>query len=188
MINFLEIIKNKRVLISIVAVALMVFFVFYLFSKNKGAGGSVAVPTRHGEAWSEILPGKSTKEDVVKKLGEPISTTENSLLYKSTSATRNNQITLNANQVELVKQMVTPQDKITTQTLIQKYGIGTNVLYGPDSPNGINLFVYVNRGFAYLGNPITESVIEIWYYPPTTLENFNNKYAQEYSSTYRPRF
>lgn len=188
--KILEILKIRKMLIILLIIVVVLFILIaFVFGKvttpNINKGG---VPLGPGEKWNQIVPGESTKEDVIKQFGEPISSTENSLSYKSSSPARDNQITIADNHVDLVRQMITPADKITTKTLTQKYGISSDLLYGPDSPNGIYLFIYANKGVAYLGNPNTESVIEVWYYPPTTLEKFRSKYALEYSPTYNSSF
>ena len=55
------------------------------------------------------------------------------------------------------------------------------MLYGPDSVNGYYLFVYPTGGIAYLGNPITKSLLEIWRFIPTDINTLINNWAQNYS-------
>lgn len=187
-----DFIKNKKIFVSIVIIIIVgLLSVLYLIGKrninqNKNIPDNIALSP--AQNWNKITPGKSTKEDVIKEFGDPISSTEDLLTYKSSSPARDNQITIQNNQVDLIKQMITSADKISTKSLTQKYGISSDMLYGPESPNGINLFVYANKGVAYLGNPLTEDVIEVWYFPPTILKDFKSKYAQGYSSTLSPSF
>lgn len=180
MTNFLSFFtKHKYLSVLILFIAAVVFFIFYLGSKRP----PVTQPNQIN--FESITPGKSTTSDVNKVLGTPISQTQVNGYdlsdYKSTSPTRNNQVYYTNGTAQLIKEIVSFKDLKKVSDVTKKYGTPTNILYGPDTVSGFYLFVYLDKGIAYLGNPNTGDLLEIWYFSPMSLDNFISTWAQDYS-------
>lgn len=182
MVNFFR--NHKRLLIVIAALVFFAAFIF-LFGIPKKASNTSLKP---GQAvWNGLIPGSSTKEDVISKLGQPVFETRNGSTttddYKSTSPTRNHQVIYNGDQSAFMKEIVSVNDTTTLTDLQKLYGQPEATLYGADAQNGYNLYVYLSKGVAYLGNPVSDTLLEIWYFPPTDLQTFISKWGTGYSTT-----
>ncbi len=172
---------HKYGAIIIVLFSVIIIFSVFLSSPKK----ITPVPTTVN--FDSITPGKSTPDDVKKILGDPLKQTQingfNLFDYKSTSPTRNNQVYYTNGTAQLVKEIVSYKDPKTISDVTKKYGNATNILYGSDSSSGFYLFVDPQNGIAYLGNPNSGTLLEVWYFTPTTLETFITTWATSYSKT-----
>lgn len=178
--------KNRflKIITIILFLASITFIVFSVSRSSK----KVASPQNiSGQAvdLSWISPGKTSKEEIISKFGAPIkidlTQNDETLYYNSTSKTRNNQIKVEAGIVTFVKEMVSYLDSKKVSDINTSYGISTYSLFGPDSAGGNKLYVYPDKGIAYLGDPKFDTLEEIWYFVPTSLENFKEKWAPSYS-------
>jgi len=169
-------IKNKKIiLIGLILVSLI--SLVYIFAQIKKPATSIKTPA---PSITIIIPGKTTENDVLKTFGTPIASSAGILQYPSNSQTRNNEVVVDNGLVDFVKEIVAYNDPITLTDLKNKYG-DSPVLYGPDSINGYYLFYHLDKGVAYIANPISDNVIEIWYFTPTTLQIFKNTLAKGYT-------
>lgn len=184
----LNIIKNhpKISAFVLVAVALLLSMVFINNKKQESTTPTIS-PVYPQAKWDSLTPGISSREEINQKLGSPTSEkTEGDKTiasYKSKSATRPNVVTYQNQTGIFFKEIVTTKDSQRTGDIIKIYKEAKYILYGPDAPNGDYLFVYPENGIAYLGNPNTGTLLEIWYFTPTTFEDFKSKWASDYSST-----
>ena len=178
--------KTRLFLLTIVVVAVLVGY--FLYRNKKAPAGPTPLPTSQQSAWREVVPGVSTKEDVAQKLGKPKVEGESSLEFQSNSPTRNHALSFEEGVVSLIKEVVSFRDATNVSSLTSKYGEASGILYGPDAENGYYLFVYAEKGVAYLGNPATENLLEIWYFPVTSFEDFQERWATSYSESLSPRF
>lgn len=174
--------NHKRLVFIIFAFCFFGLFLILIFGKGKAP-----VQISSGLAsWNGLVPNKSTKDQVTAELGQSTFETRNGTTtvdnYKSTSPTREHQVTYNNQTATFFKQIVSINDKETITDLQAKYGQPDFKLYGPDSSNGYFLFVYLSKGVAYLGNPISDNLLEIWYFPPTDSSGFVKNYASNYST------
>ncbi len=169
--------KHKKIFGLLLAIIFVIFFILVVKNSQKA-------PT--SEVLSNIIPGSSTKNDVVSKLGNPISEKTQGAFtiseFKSDSPTRNNEITFQNNKVEFFKRVIVYGQPLKIKDVIKIYGNTNVILYGTDSVAGFYLFVYPDKGIAYLGNNNTGDLLEIWYFAPTTLESFQNNWAPGFSS------
>jgi hypothetical protein len=177
---------KKRVLITLIVVLILsVSFILYRNYKNK-TEVKVSIPTT-GAQYKELTPGVSTEESITNKMGTAVSEKQEGdtkiLEYKSNNPNFNNQFLSKAGTLTFVKQIVTMDEKITISDINKEYGNYESVLYGPYSTNGFNLYIYPERGIAYIGHQESGIILEIWYFPPTDLRTFKNLYAQDYSET-----
>lgn len=170
--------RKKITLILIVAVALVV--IFYILSMSKKSTDTA--PAGNYGKISEIEPGKTTYQEVILKIGQPKSQTDNILTYPSKSLTRDNVIKTQGNIVSIVKEMIAYSENRKTLEIKSTYGDPEYTIYGPDSVNGNYLFVYPQKGIAFIGNPETESMTEIWHFTPVeSITDFIDKWAPEYT-------
>lgn len=134
--------------------------------------------------WGGITPGISTLEELNDSLGEPVNITGNKYEYGSKNPNINNEAVVDNNTVLLLKRITVIEEQLSINDLLSKYGTGYITLYGQRSQAGDNLYVYLSKGVAFLGNPIDDSVSEIWYFVPRpSIESFITEYAQDYSLT-----
>jgi len=180
---------RSRLFFVIIFVSLLVV-VYLLLPERKEPVETV--PTKQGVSWQSLTPGVSGKNQVIEKLGNPIEETkeeDQSILdFRSSSSTRNHQAVFENETANFLREIVTLKDEKTTEDLKEMYGETENVLYGPDAYNGYYLFVYPEKGVAYLGSPGTGNLLEIWYFPPTNMEDFTSVWAQGYSTQLKPQF
>lgn len=184
--------KNKFVKITVVGASLLsvAFIIFNVYisskkSKNISPLGQPTPTTRVPVDLSQITPGKSTRADLINKLGQPnkVTQTTNSetLFYNSTSRTRDSQITISQDVVVLIKEMLTYSDQKKASDIEKVYGLSTYSLFGPDYAGGNKLYIYPSKGIAYLGDPKFDTIDEIWYFEPTTIDIFKQKFAPNYT-------
>ena len=172
-------------LISLSLIA-TIFIITKIYKKSLVSHKTPTSPPLNNQAsYQKIVPGVSSKSDVISLLGTPLLEEENTIEYKSSSPNFNHQITLDQEKVSFVKEVVTLKEKDTkkAQSIIKVYGVPKKMLFGPDAAAGFYLFVYPENGIAYVGHPESGMLLEIWYFPPTNMEGFVDKYAQSYSET-----
>src|SRR3989344_4189570 len=164
--NFIS--KNK--LLVILLIILIISFILNLLLKKSPEKKEGLTPKQNQATYQSLVPGTSTKEDVLNKLGEPAKEEEAGLIeFKSSSSERLHQVTLEGNIVKLIKETVTLKDEKKINDIQKEFGKPRNVLYGDRSSAGFHLFVYPDKGIAYIGQPESDLLLEVWYFPPTTL-------------------
>ncbi|MCX6706058.1 MAG: hypothetical protein NTV24_03055 [Candidatus Woesebacteria bacterium] len=174
--------KTKYLLVGLLL--LSVISVVFVFSSTKPKTNNNATPQPSQIKtidWSKLTPGESTTKDVTDVLGNPIIQKENVYFFKSSTSVANNEAVIENGTAQFFKEIVTLSDKKTVDTITSKYGLAPNTLYGSNSINGFDLYVYPDKGVAYLGNSITRDLLEIWHFTPTDIDTFLNKWGQGYS-------
>jgi hypothetical protein len=150
--------------------------------KNKPTPTLAAKATTFGV----ITPGVSTIDQVNNSLGKPINTkTENNSVisdYKSKSVNRFHQVTLTNGTVSLIKEIVTLDENIKSDYMTKQYGDSIYILYPKSNYQYFDLHVYPSNGIAYLGHT-DGTVSEIWYFQPTTIDDFLKTWGNDYSTT-----
>lgn len=128
-------------------------------------------------SWNGIVPGSSSIQQVEKTLGQPIKIerVEGKTIYLYPSEIENwpNQIFVSEqnNKTEGVKRFFPPKEE-NYSFFINKYGNPDKELFGPHSQSGFSVFVFLEKGLAIVANKKSDLVLEIWYFSPTTLEEF----------------
>lgn len=181
-----KIFNKKFLCFSLILLSLIatIFIISKVYNNSLGSLGTPAPsPFSIQIDFQKIIPGVSSKDDVISLLGTPLVERGNTIEYKSSSPNFNHQVIFDQEKVSFVKEIVTLKEKDTkkAQDIIKIYGEPKKMLYGPDAEAGFYLFVYPESGVAYIGHPESGMLLEIWYFPPTTTEDFINKYAQGYS-------
>lgn len=171
------------IIILVLFVALVLIFSFFSLKKAPPAPS----PSPVGASYKELAPGASTRADLERVLGPVIDQTEEGLLlFKSTNPNLPHEVVMSEDTVAFIKEAVTAQDKKTSDEITQKYGAAPYVLYGPGSMSGFNLYVYPDKGIAYLGHSKEAVLLEVWYFQPTSIDNFKSRWAKEYSENISP--
>ncbi len=181
MISFFNL--HRKLFLFILALLFLVISMF-IFLRQKPT--QLPILNREIQVWKNFQPGKTTKSEVVNQLGEPKTETKinGNILdsFSSESPVRLHQVIFdNQNVSQVFKKIMTANDKATPKDIIQIYGDTTNILYGIDAINGIYLYVYPDKGIAYVGNNQSNTLFEIWYFTPTSLDNFMKNWASDYS-------
>lgn len=144
----------------------------------------VPISTPTGPSYKSITPGKSDRNELIKSLGDPIKQSQlDNLLtldYASSSPNRNEKFVLENNKVILIKEIVTLKDAKTKQDITQIYGVTDDVLYGPDAAAGFYLYVYPDKGIAFIGKKESNLILGVWYFIPSSLTKFQSELAKEY--------
>jgi hypothetical protein len=179
--------KYYKLSVTLIIVLLGIsLIIIYIVSKNKK---EVPAKVPFGPSWQDITPGKSTSEDTTKTLGNPMKTknVENFTVldYASKNPNKNNEIYVvkDNDKVIFIKEIIVVADSTSAKTIIDKYGKTKYTYYQGKNSYSVPsnyLYVYPEVGLAYIGNPITEKLMEIWYFVPGNIENFKQKWAQDY--------
>lgn len=178
----LNFIKNYWLLVLIVLASIL--FVANKFSKAPQKVSVSPTPTINKIAeFGEVLPGKTSVDRANELLGFPVKTEktnkEDVFYYRTTNQYVDHKIAAENGVVKLVKEAVNLEDNKNADTIRGVYGIAPYVLY-EQSPNSVfNLYVYPQNGIAYLGGN-DGYVFEIWYFEPTTINNFISTWAPNY--------
>lgn len=186
--------ENKNLIKILAILSLLLFLIslliFFVFSKGKETQKTIPTPSpkiTHLD-FSLLKPGEFEKEDVIKNFGTPLpKSNENTLLYSSQNPNFPHQILLRENKVFLIKEVVTPEDKKTPKDIIEKYGVPKYTLFGPYSTMGFNLYIYPEKGIAFLGHKNFTGLLEVWYFKPTDFETFKKELAPDYSTEFIPK-
>ncbi len=168
------------VLTSVLVITIVLSF------KNKPPQISTPLPTpipKRQEVFRALIDDEAKKESVIEKLGKPLKEYEERGFevkeFKSTSRARNHKVYFQEERVKLIKENVTIEDNKLPKEIIDKFGESDKILYGPDAQASYYLYIYPESGTAYIGHVSQKLLIEIWYFKPTTLSEFKEKFAPE---------
>lgn len=181
--------RNKKILLVIGIVLVIGGVLFSLFRSRQQK--PTPTPTAAGGAsYKKLTPGISSEQEVKNELGTPLKETAQGnktvLEYKSGNVNFNDEFSISSGTLSFVKQIITLEDNVKIPDMEKKYGKYENVLYGPSSVNGYNLYVYPSKGVAYLGQPESGFITEIWYFAPTAFNTFKTNFAAGYGETFQP--
>lgn len=147
---------------------------------------SSPTPSSQVASFRSITPGVSTETDLKTLLGTPIKTTvdknQNIDEFKSTSELRRHIAIVQSGKVIFFKEIVSAYDKTTAKDIINIYSVAPNILFNKLPNSTFNLYVYPSNGIAYIGH-IDGTLLEIWYFQPTTIDDFTSKWGQDYSTS-----
>lgn len=141
-------------------------------------------PVAQTASFKSVVPGISLEADLNKVLGTPVKTTisgsKKTDEYKSSSELRLHSATIEGGRVIFIKEVVSAHDTAIAKSITDVYGNAPNVLYSKFPNSTFNLFAYPSNGIAYLGHT-DGTLLEIWYFQPTTLNNLLKTWATDYS-------
>lgn len=178
-----EFIKKYWILILVV-LALILFVVNSLIKKPTLTPTATPLPKQ--ATFKSILPGVSTESDLNKILGSPLRTTvsnnQKTDEYKSTSELRHHSAVIEGGKVLFIDEIVSAQDTAKASSITDVYGQSPDILYSKFPNATFNLYVYPSNGIAYLGAD-DGTLLEVWYFEPTTIESFQSTWGKDYSIT-----
>ncbi len=167
-------VRKEWLLLTLGTLSVFIFIISYV-SHQSPAPKTVSSST----SWQGVSPGITTKSQLETILGKPIKseTKDNKVIYyyQSSNQYRPNTIDLANDKVTLIKEQIIGPNRPNLQDYITKYGQSEGLLYGqygaiaPGSfwgPQGLLVFAGQNDG----------SILEIWYFPPISLNQFLNLY------------
>ncbi len=170
-------IKHKLLTLILLLIVLVVAWIVY----RTGKVPVMPLPTPEN-SWKNIVPGTSLLKDVNIQLGEPVSSDNNQYEYSSDNPNLNHEVLYENNVVVSIRRIAVIEDQMQIKGAFAQHGQNFTVLYSDKSTLGDNLYVYLNKGIAYLGNPDTDRVLEVWYFRPVnSVDEFITKYAPDYS-------
>lgn len=168
-----KIIKSEisLVLLALLAIGLTTLVVISLISRDKTSPQSTA-----GVAWQDtVVPGSTTKEELEAKLGPPKEVTEENgqltYAYESGSEFLPHTVSFDDNKVTLVKEKIIAGEQNTLDLFRQKYGPEDTQLY-EDQPTSLAGYFWGELGLLIFANKIDGTIFEIWYFPPTSYQQF----------------
>lgn len=138
--------------------------------------------TYNGVMWmGKIAPGHTTFEELKKTIGQPLdAVTENSKIiysYPTTNEKRPTKIEAEVGVVQQIQEPVIANEKGTLFEYISKFGEPEKVIYGEHGFAAPANF-WGSKGIIVFGNPLSGLIVEIWYFPPTSLDDFLAKHPE----------
>lgn len=182
--KILDFVKKQSWIWIIIIVIVAIIGDAYLTRVQTPKATPTPVPQR--AIFRGVTPGISSEADLNKIWGTPVKAIVNGNQttdqYKSTSELRLHSALIENGTVIFIKEIVSAHDTSKSSDITSVYGKPTFTLYNK-APNSIfNLYVYPSSGIAFVGS-LSETITEIWYFQPTSLNDFMAKWAQDYSTT-----
>ncbi|OGM03887.1 hypothetical protein A2715_03840 [Candidatus Woesebacteria bacterium RIFCSPHIGHO2_01_FULL_39_32] len=181
----IQFIKTHKTIVILLAILFSLIIIDKIFLQKESEEPVENKPLEQLTNFKNISPGTSTKAEVIEKLGTPLKEDQsgNLLQFKSSAPGKPHEILFEEDKVTLIKETVYISDQKTINDIKKNFGEPKDVLYGPRYIAGFNLYVYPEKGVAYIGQEESGVLLEVWYFPTNTLEIFNSKFASEYSKT-----
>ncbi len=185
--KIITIFQTHKELFIIILIILLVIINQFIYEPSQKQSSNIITPTPlvyTSTSYKNVVPGVSSLDQANKEFGDPVNKEVSGNMtvydYKSSNENRFNQATVENGKVVFIKQVVNSEDNITTDNLTNKFGKATFILYPKTNTATFDLYVYPDKGLAYLGH-IGGTVLEVWYFKPTTLEDFQKTWASNYS-------
>jgi len=186
-ITFLK--EKKLILLATISVLSIILIISLTNKKREGVVNPNPTTQSHVQIakYKDISTGEEFNEDKINNLlGFPTESTSSGEVkinkYRSSNEYRTNEIMIENNEVDFIREVVNPDDNKNSNDIRKIYGISNVILYEKYSDSILDLYVYPNNGIAYLGH-IDGGIFEIWYFKPTDIDSFIEKYAQNYQKT-----
>lgn len=172
-------IKSSWLFIVLAVIAFLLIGLSLFFPEQKSQPSPT--PKTQAQSWNKITPGKTSFDEVKEKLGEPIETRQRQsqtiLFYPSESESLNHEVVISQNTVGFIKEQVIG-DTRKLSYYVNQFGEPKAKLYGPYAASGYLLNIFPENGIAILAHADHGLVFENWYFEPTTLEDFLQKWGQ----------
>jgi hypothetical protein len=169
----------KKIVILFVIVTCLTVLFFFLIKKG-GSNNRVIVlptpaPTSYPSPYHGLVPGVSTEQNVIDSLGSPLKKDvgANSSTLVFSSKINSLPVSVDVAKTGVVYRINEPVGLATRyQDVTKDLGKPNLVLYGPLQRAGFSLFVFLDKGVAFLANLQTQEVKERLYFQPTSQELF----------------
>lgn len=157
----------------------------FLIPTNKNSKvNPTSTPNTSVATYKSIAPGVSQESDIQQNLGTALKIQKSGIAtifdYNSNNKYRNTQIQSENGGVVFIKEIIAFGDNRSSSEIVNVYGQAKNILYGSSLNSVFNLYVYPQNGIAYIGSA-DGTMTEIWYFQPTTIEDFISRWAPNYS-------
>lgn len=138
------------------------------------------IPKQAQESWQGIVAGKSTKQDVLKALGEPASTTADGsvLFYEKPNSKRYHEVHLQGQIVTLTKDMTIGG---YLSDYKKRYGESEGEFFGPHKGVGYKLYVFAQSGVAVVAHLTDGEILETWRFPSMSIQQFLSTWGERES-------
>lgn len=175
--------KHKIIIMTVLTITLLVAGI--ALSRKKTETPVLVEPTA---APRQVSGEWGNLSDLVSNLGTPINRDDSNnkdgyFEYKSKSVNLNNEVLYQSNVPLFYKQIIDPSENKTSDSIKKQFGEPEIVLFGDFSEMGFNLYAYPSKGIAYIGSARQNYLIEVWYFEPTSITTFRQKWAPNYSLT-----
>ena len=139
-----------------------------------------------------MVPGQSSVNELYRKAGTPVSSSQDSsgttLSYPTKNKYWTSDVSVFQDKVVFVRERIFAPAEISLKKRLEETGKNWTKIYGPDSQYGSFLFAYPALGTAYYADEVHDVVYEIWHFPPTTIPGLLAlPQAQGFSAVFQPR-
>lgn len=189
---------NHGLFFLLCAVIVLVVFVLIVVLLSGLGGGGKATPTPNVPGGTstqhKISPTqktiieKTTKNNVESLPGITGKTTLSNgatrYTFASPLVSRKNEVIVKDNQVIFERILVPESSKdpgyVRISQYEKEYGKPQQIIRGSRFyGNLIRTYIYADKGFALIGNPITDEVFEVHTFLPTSVENYIQQYGED---------
>ncbi len=176
----------KKFWILILVILAAILYLLNIIIKGNAPTTPQTPPSATVTPFKSLIPGVSTEDQVATALGRPVSskTIDNQKIsdYRSTNQYRFHEVVFTNGKAILIKEIVNSTDNKEADSIKTILGEPDYTLYSKLENDPFNLYVYPEKGLAYIGHP-DGTLLEIWYFESTTIENFIADWGQDYSAT-----
>lgn len=134
-------------------------------------------------SWNSITPGKTSLEELKKKLGTPFSEKDHGdttfLEYASDFPVYPNEVMVQKNTVSFIKEWVPASANKSLGDYIKIYGEPEFTTIVKETYESHTLHVFASKGVAVNAHNQTKQVFHVWYFPPTTQEKFLSIFSEQ---------
>ena len=166
-------VKNNKILIVLGIISIILFSLFIAtFITNK----TTPKQNPDAEAWqNKIYPGVTSVTGLEQALGPPLKKTakDNKIqyFYGTANEYRPHEVEIESEKVTLVKEQVLSSEDKSLREYIDTLGPEEAKLYGAVSSYTPGFF-WGNKGIIVFAGQFDQTIIEIWYFKPSTLDEF----------------
>jgi hypothetical protein len=191
MLKIINYLLKRKFIIFLFLLLVLGIYLFFQLLKKEDTQPPISTVRQTVLNWRSVEPGTTTREQIVNEFGEPAKTVHNEdeliFYYDSNHPNFDDQIYFDQddNKVDLVKEVIPWDEKRKSEDIIKEYGKTTEIFFA-EGENEFSapiylLYVYPADGIAYVGHKDLGTLLEIWYFEPTTSEDFVNKYIPDYT-------
>lgn len=168
--------KSELFLIMLAVVSISIFSIF-VFTVIKGKNKESKTINRQIPWKAQVIPGQTNIKKLNSLLGNPLKTENSTYYYPSINPKRPHLVEVSQDKVALVREQVIAKEKGQMKDYVESLGQPDAILYGEHEFAAPGHF-WGKRGLLVFGNDNSGIILEIWYFEPSTLEDFLLKYPE----------
>lgn len=135
-------------------------------------------------SWQELTPGRSSINDVRKKLGDPQNVVSyggySVLEYDSSFPTMPNEVAVDDdNQIIFIKEHLTYDENHKIDQYLAQYQESDLELYAPMVSEAVKAYVFLEEGLVVISHLQNGAVEQKWYFVPTDKQTFIKSWEKE---------